>query len=112
MLAWLQKYFFEFTVTSTVGGIMAYLKRKRSIEKEQRELDRRRMDAMEGGVRALLRDRLISAIHKAKKQGYIYMHELENIDKMYTEYKNLGGNGAIIHLMREVANLRTETDMK
>lgn len=103
---------FQFTVTSSVGAIVAYLKRRRTVDNEQREIDRKRLNAMEGGVRALLRDRLISAIHKAKKQGYIYIHELENIDKMYNEYINLGGNGTIAHMMKEVSNLPTQTDIR
>lgn len=71
----------------------------------------KRGNATQSGVKALLRDRLISAIHKAKKQGFIYVHELENIDKMYTEYVTLGANGTIVHMMKEISKLPTKTDL-
>lgn len=100
-LEWVIDYGFQSLVIAVISYLFAQLK-----------LERTRNKATQAGVKALLRDRLISAIHKAKKQGFIYIHELENITKMFDEYKNLGGNGAIVHLMREVEQLNTKTDFQ
>lgn len=99
-MEFIKEYTFQFAVITAVAYLFT---NARTTSKQYK--------ATQDGVRALLRDRLISAIHKAKKQGFIYVHELENITKMYTEYINLGGNGTIKHMMNEVAKLPTQTDL-
>lgn len=99
-LSWVTEYAFQFATITVVGYLFTNVK-----------IQNKQYRATQAGVRALLRDRLISAIHKAKKQGFIYIHELENIDKMYKEYVNLGGNGALVHMMGEVSKLETKTDI-
>ena len=99
-MEWVINYGYESVVAVVITYLIA-----------QGKLQGRQYKATQAGVKALLRDRLISAIHKAKKQGFIYIHELENIDKMYTEYINLGGNGTIVHMMKEVSQLPTKTDL-
>ena len=96
----IKDYTFQLAVITAVGYLFT-----------QAKVTNKQYRATQAGVQALLRDRLISAIHKSKKQGFIYIHELENINKMYIEYKNLGGNGTIVHLMNEVAKLETKTDL-
>ncbi|TFI04695.1 hypothetical protein E4P35_14975 [Thiopseudomonas sp. 4R-3cl] len=95
---WVQNYLFEFGVITTVGYLF---KSSANMKKEYK--------ATQAGVKALLRDRLISAIHKAKEQGFVYIYELDNITQMYKEYTNLGGNGSIRHMMNEVSKLPTKT---
>lgn len=97
---WVINYGFE-TVVITVVGYLLNNARKQGMQYK----------ATQSGVKALLRDRLISAMHKAKKQGYIYIHEHENIDNMFKEYVNLGGNGTIVHLMKEISKLPMKTDI-
>lgn len=100
-LEWALEYIFQFSVITVVGYLFSVVKQYQKIN-----------NATQAGVQALLRDRLISAIHKSKKRGFIYIHELENIDKLYTQYINLGGNGALVHLMKEVEKLPTKTDLR
>jgi len=37
--------------------------------------------------------------------GEIPIHERDNLNKLFKEYTNLGGNGTITHLMEELENL-------
>ena len=99
-LEWVINYSFEFLIVTTIG----YLFRSSVVAKKQYQ-------ATQAGVKALLRDRLISAIDKAKQQGFIYVHELENINELNKEYMSLGGNGTVKHLMREIEKLPTKTSL-
>ena len=95
---WVMNYGFQ----TIAASIMTYLLAQGRIQKN-------RYKATQSGLKALLKDRLISAIHKCKEQGFVYVYELENIDSMFTEYSKLGGNGAIVHMMNEISKLPTKT---
>ncbi len=110
-MEWVIDYGFQTIITGVVAYLIAQGKAQRKKAIEQRELDNKQLLATQAGVKALLKDRLISAIHKAKKQGFVYIHELENINSMFKEYSDLGGNGTIKHMMNEVADLPTKTDL-
>lgn len=65
----------------------------------------RRQDAMEKGIQALLRDRLVQAYYHYSERGWITLHGLEAVEKMYMEYHNLGGNGAVTKLIEDLREL-------
>ena len=57
------------------------------------------------GLKALLKDRLISIYTDAKKQKYITFDQMDRADMIYKAYHGLGGNGtgtAIIEELREM----------
>ncbi|WP_317303909.1 hypothetical protein [Allisonella histaminiformans] len=57
------------------------------------------------GLKALLKDRLISIYTDAKKQKYITFDQMDRADMIYKAYHGLGGNGtgtAIIAELREM----------
>lgn len=64
-----------------------------------------REKATENGVQALLRNEIIKTYNHYSERGFIPIHERDNINHLYTQYKNLGGNGTIPALMEELEDL-------
>lgn len=57
------------------------------------------------GLRALLKDRLISIYTEVKKDKYITFDQMDRANMIYKAYHGLGGNGtgtAIIEELREM----------
>jgi len=65
----------------------------------------KRQAAVEKGIQALLRDRIVFSYYKYSERGSISLHGLEAMESMYNEYHNLGGNGAVTKLMKDVRKL-------
>ena len=68
---------------------------------------RKRQKALEEGVRALLRDRIIQACDYYTQKKNISVHGRENIQSMYAAYHALGGNGAVTALVKDINELPT-----
>ena len=64
--------------------------------------------AIENGVQALLRNELIRRYREYKAKGEITILDKENIEHMFIEYKNLGGNGTVKELMDELLEVPTK----
>lgn len=73
------------------------------VERQKRE--DLRQQAIELGIQALLRDRVVQAYYHYIERGWITLHGLEAAEKMYTEYHNLGGNGTVTKLMEDLREL-------
>ena len=67
-------------------------------EKKKREEQEKKSKAIENGVQALLRNELIKNFREYKIKGEATLLDKENMEHMFTEYFNLGGNG----MMEEV----------
>ena len=67
----------------------------------------KRQKALETGVQALLRDRIIQSCDYYQKKQSISVHGRENIQSMYAAYHALGGNGAVTALVKDVNELPT-----
>ena len=103
------KDFFEFALRywaqALFGALVAGLGAlTRWLVRRFRENDRRQ-DAMEKGIQAMLRDRIVQSYYHYSELGYITLHGLEAMDKMYVEYHNLGGNGTVTKLWQELHEL-------
>lgn len=72
-------------------------------EKEQQRQDEH--DAIVNGLQALLRNELIDAYHHYEEKGELPIYAMENIQKMYDAYHNLGGNGTITKLYNKLQKL-------
>ena len=88
------KYWIEFIFTGLVGLIGFCYKKIRTKQEEQEKKNK----AIERGVQALLRNELIRRFREYKEKGEMSMLDKENMEHMFEEYFNLGGNG----LMKEV----------
>ena len=76
----------------------------RQLHKRQTKADERQR-AVEKGVQALLRDRILQAYYHYSEHGWITLHGLENVESMYQEYHNLGGNGTVTKLLHDLREL-------
>lgn len=61
--------------------------------------------ATENGVQALLRNEIIKTYNHFINQEFMPVHEYDNISYLYSQYKNLGGNGTIQKLMEEIEEM-------
>lgn len=101
MLDWIAKYWLETLFSGLMAGLGFVV---RMVWKRQKEEDQRQC-AIELGIQALLRDRVVQAYYHYSERGWITLHGLEATEKMYTEYHNLGGNGTVTKLMEDLREL-------
>lgn len=69
-----------------------------------------RQTALELGVQALLRDRMLHSYHKYTELGHAPVYVKENFQNMYNQYHELGGNGVMTQLHIEFMKLPTESE--
>lgn len=105
MLEWIAKYWLE-VLFSCVSGFLLYCVRSLYHKQKEAERNQRAMqEANNKGTCALLRDRLVQAYYHYFERGWITLHGLESVEKMYEEYHNLGGNGTVTKLMEDLREL-------
>ena len=66
---------------------------------------KRENDALKEGVQALLRGRIIQAYNHYSDKGWIPIYAMESIEACYASYEELGENGVIDNLMRQLREL-------
>ena len=101
------KYWLE-VAFGIVVAILTGLYRKLS---KQFKSDQERRKAVDDGLQALLRDRIVYAYGEYvvdKKPCPIYGKE--NVNDMYDAYHRLGGNGTITRLVEQINSLPTQID--
>lgn len=59
----------------------------------------------EDGLRALLKDRLISIYTKAKRAQCVTFEQMDRADMIYTAYHGLGGNGTGTAVIKELRSM-------
>ena len=91
------KYWMEvmFTGAITFVGVTYKKIKKRFAEQDKKS------KAMENGVQALLRNELIKNFREHKINGEITLLDKENMQHMFEEYFNLGGNGMMHDIYKE-----------
>ena len=78
-------------------GFKKYNERQKSNEVKQQ--------AIENGLRSLLRDRIIQSCISYMKQGNVLVEDMDNVTQMYNAYKDLGGNGAVEAVYKKFLSL-------
>lgn len=71
-----------------------------------------RQKAVELGVQALLRDRIVQSYYHYEERGWITLHGLENVNAMYKEYHALGGNSTVTALVNTIHELEVRDDKR
>ena len=66
-------------------------------------------ESMRRGLLAIIRNDLILIHNDAVKKGSISFTQAENAREMFRAYTDLGGNGVITDMMKELRDLPTET---
>jgi hypothetical protein len=91
----------SYLLPTILGGIVGFIstKLKRNKKKDL---------AIELGVQALLRNEIIRRYREFETKGEIPILDKENLEEMYEQYKNLGGNGTVKKMMDELLNLETK----
>lgn len=100
MIEFIIKYWLEIAFTLVVSAISYIFKRIAGLYKKQK--------AIEQGVQALLRNELINKYREFETKGEMSILDKENIEHMFNEYKNLGGNGTIASMYEEMLELPTK----
>ena len=90
-------------ITVVAGPAIGYLWKK------HRDTDKRQT-ALELGVQALLRDRIVQAYYHYTERDWITLHGLENVNALYEQYHALGGNGTITALVTVLRALEVRDD--
>lgn len=70
--------------------------------------DKKKDLAIEEGVQALLRNELVRRYREYEAKGEISILDKENMEAMFIQYQNLGGNGTVKHLMDDMLDLKTK----
>lgn len=92
-------------VPFALGGIIAFLKSKLDEALKQNKQKEDRATIIENAVQSLLRDRLIDKYRHYKCVGEMTILDKENIDHLYNEYLNLGGNGTVKELFDDLKDV-------
>lgn len=104
MIGFIIQYWLEIAFSCVVGAISIIMKK---IYNKYKNLSSRQK-AVEQGVQALLRNELIRRYREYEAKGEITILDKENIEHMYNEYKNLGGNGTVAKMYEDLMNLETK----
>lgn len=97
MLEFIIQYWLEILFTGICTGVSFVI---RKVAKKQK--------AIENGVQALLRNELIRRYREYETKGELSILDKENIEHMYKEYKNLGGNGTVKSMYDDLMKLDTK----
>lgn len=92
-------------LTAGVGWSVKSLQAKEKIKQKEREEDRARDVAIEQGLRAMLRDRILQACEYHNKVGFADSKARTNMQMMYEAYHQLGGNGVVTDAYNNFRNL-------
>lgn len=90
-------YLIPASLGAGIGFLSSKLKKNKAKEK-----------AIEEGVQALLRNELVKEYREYKIKGELSIIDKKNIEAMFEQYENLGGNGTVKHLIEELLRLPTK----
>lgn len=90
-------YIIPFILGGTIGFISTKLKKSKKRDK-----------SIEEAVQALLRNELIRRYREYEQKGELSILDKENVEAMFVQYENLGGNGTVKQLITEVLQLPTK----
>lgn len=100
-------------VMTVVSAVLAFvLKNKiqenRNLKKEKIEDEAKTLEALKGGVKCLLRSKLMEYHDIYVEVKHITPTEYENWTQMYKAYHDLHGNGMITHMAEDIEELKMD----
>ena len=95
------KYWLEILFGLIVTGLTAGVAK---INKKLKD-ERIRNQAIEDGVRDLLRMQILDTYERVKAAGQITVSRKDAVDSAYKSYHALGGNGTITHVHHELMEM-------
>lgn len=101
MWEWLVKYWLEVLFGLVTAGVGIALRRiSKALQKEKV-----RNQAIEDGVRDILRMQILDTYEKCTQAGKISVSRKDAIDSAYRSYHALGGNGTITQVHNEIMEM-------
>lgn len=97
-----------YLITTVLGIELGAVTSKLKKNKEKDEKEKKKDEAIELGVQALLRNEIIRRYREFESKGEISILDQENLDEMFEQYKNLGGNGTVKKMMNDLYELKTK----
>ncbi len=97
-----------YLIPTILSGILGFVVSKHNQIKEKNDAEFKKEKAIELGVQALLRNEIIRRYREFELKGEISILDKENLEAMFEQYKNLGGNGTVKKMMTELLNLKTK----
>ena len=97
-----------YLITTILGMALGIVTSKLKKNKEKDEKEKKKDEAIELGVQALLRNEIIRRYREFESKGEISILDQENLDEMFEQYKNLGGNGTVKKMMNDLYELKTK----
>jgi len=91
----------NYMIPLILGAIIGFLSTK---IKSYKEKDK----AIEEGLVALLRNELVRRYREYEQKGEMSILDKENIEDMFKQYENLGGNGTVKKMCKELLELPTK----
>ena len=101
MWEFIAKYWLECIFGAIVAGLTAGVTR---ISKRLKE-EKVRNEAIESGVRDILRMQILDTYERCKATGKITVSRKDAIDSAYNSYHALGGNGTITQVHNELMGM-------
>ena len=101
MLEFIAKYWLEVLFGAVSTGVSVALRNVNKRLKEERE----RNQAIENGLRDVLRLQILDNYEKAKSDGKISVSRKDAIDSAYKSYHALGGNGTVTQIHNEIMEM-------
>lgn len=95
---------YSIVLTALCGYVVYNMKEDKKEKKRKQAMEKAQGDAL----CALLRKNLVELHTKAMDRGSITMGELESGKGMYKAYKQLGGNGVVEHMDKDIDSLPIE----
>ena len=83
----------------------AEMEKHREAEVERIEQEKKKSEAIQASLLALIRDRILQGYRYYHGQGGISTQDLETMAKLYAAYHALGGNGTITTVYNKITNM-------
>ena len=83
----------------------AEMEKQREAEVERIEQEKKKSEAIQASLLALIRDRILQGYRYYHGQGGISTQDLETMAKLYAAYHALGGNGTITTVYNKITNM-------
>lgn len=100
---WIVKYWVEWAFGIVAAIILLLFKKLNRKLNDTKKKD----DAIELGVQALLRSQMIADYNHYNDRGSAPIYARENFENVYQQYKNLGGNGVMTDIHKKFMDLPT-----
>lgn len=108
MPEWVIKYWVEWTFGLLIAGLtIAWRKLSKRVKDSQAK-----NTAVELGVQALLRDRMIDNYNRYSEKGYAPIYVRDSFENCYQQYHALGGNGVMKDIRDKFMSLPTSAPTK